>query len=90
MIQLVLGQDGLVSGTYYHTSTENSQPVHGSVDEASQRVSFVIGDTKTTILETGLADLTREEARVWVHVPNEGKTQTWLFVRLEEPEEGGA
>lgn len=86
MIQLVLSPEGLVSGTYYHAGTDNTQRIHGSVDHESQRISFIIGDKSTTILETGLANLTKDEAPLWVHFTDAGNTQTWLLARLESPE----
>ncbi len=84
MVQLVASADGLVSGTYYHAGNDNTQRIHGSIDKATQRISFTIGDKSTTILETGLANLTKNEAPLWVHFTDKRNTQTWLLARLEE------
>jgi hypothetical protein len=86
MLQLVLSKDGHVSGTYYNTQTDNTQRVHGSLDEASQRLAFTIGKSTKTVLEVGLDNLTKNEAPMWVHFTAKDTTQTWLLVRLESPE----
>jgi hypothetical protein len=86
LLQLVLSEDGIVSGTYYHGGNDNTQRIHGSIDKTTQRLAFTIGNTATTVLETGLENLTQEEAPLWAHFLNERKTQTWLLIRLESPE----
>ena len=86
MLQLVLSKEGQVSGTYYHTTTDSTRAIHGALDNETQRVAFVIGDRNDMVLETGIANFTKEETPVWVHFTNEGSTQTWLMVRLDSEE----
>jgi hypothetical protein len=87
MVQLVLSREGLVSGSYYHTNTDNTQQIQGSIDKETQRLAFRIGGQESLILETGLANLEQAEASVWVHFLEEQKAQAWLLVRLDAPEE---
>jgi hypothetical protein len=47
-----------------------------------------VGSNKTTVCETGLYNLTHDEAPVLIHMGKE-KTQQWLLVRLKQPEEQG-
>lgn len=90
MLQMVLSKDGRVSGTYYHTATDSTRAISGALDNETQRVAWTIGDRADMILETGIANFTKEETPVWVHFTGEGSTQTWLMVRLESGEgEGG-
>ena len=86
MLQLVLSQEGQVSGTYFHVATDSTRSVRGALDNETQRLAFTIGEDNHMVLETGIANLTREEAPVWVHFLNEGNSQNWLMVRLESPE----
>ena len=86
MLQFVLSKDGHLSGTYYNTTTDNTQRIKGSLDKDTQRLAFTIGDSDTTILEVGLDNLTKDQAPLWAHFTKTGTTQTWLLVRLESPE----
>jgi hypothetical protein len=87
VIQLAVNRDGLISGTIYNRNSDKLYTVQGRVDEASQRVAFTIGNDPNVVLETGLYNLTLDETPVLVHF-GENQTQTYLFVRLEEPTEG--
>ncbi len=55
------------------------------VDKNTQRAAWTIGDNKSNVLETGVNNLTQDETSVLVHFGTE-RTQTWLMVRLEDPE----
>jgi DNA-binding CsgD family transcriptional regulator len=46
---------------------------------------MTIAGKDTPILETGMANLTKNETRVLVHFAD-GQTQQWLMVRLENPQ----
>jgi hypothetical protein len=91
-IQLAVNRDGVVSGTFYNESTDQAQTVLGQVDRDTQRVALRIGENEDVIVETGLYNLTQDETPVLVHFGAE-KNETWLFVRLDAPEDasdGGA
>jgi hypothetical protein len=84
VMQLAINQEGLISGTHYHRTTDKLYTVQGRVDQDTQRVAFTIGNDPNVVLETGLYNLTLDETPVLVHF-DESRTATYLFVRLDEP-----
>ena len=59
-------------------------PISGQVDKKTQRVAWKIG-SNNTVLETSLQNLTQDVAGCLVHFGAD-ITQTWLLVRLKQPE----
>jgi hypothetical protein len=49
-------------------------------------VAFRIGESENIVVETGLYNLTQEEAPALVHFGTE-KVEDWLLVRLEASEQ---
>jgi len=86
VVQLAVDKNGIISGTLYNEATDKTQAIQGSVDKETQRVAMRLGESETVIAETGLYNLTQDEASVLVHFGKE-KTENYLLVRLEEPEE---
>ncbi|MBI3462062.1 MAG: hypothetical protein HY000_03245 [Planctomycetes bacterium] len=86
VIQLAVNREGIVSGTLYNTATDQAYEVQGQVDKETQRVAFRIGESPDIVFETGLYNLTQDEAPTLVHF-GLGHTATYLLVRLEQPEE---
>lgn len=84
IIQLAVNKDGVISGTLYNTETDQTQSVQGKVDKDTQRVAIRFGESEDMVAETGLYNLTQEQAPVLVHFGTE-KVENWLFVRLEDP-----
>jgi hypothetical protein len=79
-IQLAIDEEGTISGSYYHWANKDTQPIRGHAEQGTQRVALKIG-TGNIILETGLANLTRSEGRIWVHLAD-GRSLVWLFARM--------
>ncbi len=84
IFQLSVNREGVISGGYKSTITDDQRPVTGQVDKDSQRVAWRIGDNHETIFATSLANLTLDVAPVAIHFGLSG-TQTWLLVRMPEP-----
>lgn len=84
-VQLAVDRDGTIRGNYTDTATDKNQPVHGSVDRKTQRVAFTVGDNTTNVIETGLYNLTKDEAPALLHFGKD-RTEQWLLVRLKQPE----
>lgn len=84
-IQLAVNKDGVIRGNYTDTKSDKTQLIQGSVDKQTQRVAFTVGDNKTNIVETGLYNLTKDEAPCLIHIGSE-QTEQWLLVRLQAPE----
>jgi len=88
LLQLAVSKEGVIAGTLFNESTDSSRPVEGSVDKETQRAawSLVDGENSEIVMEAGIYDLTEDESTALVHFGPE-KTQTWVLVRLDEPED---
>jgi hypothetical protein len=86
IIQLAVGKTGIISGTLFNTKTDQAQSIQGQVDKSTQRVAFRIGESQDVIVETGLYNLTQEEAPALVHFGTE-RVENYLLVRLDAPDE---
>lgn len=85
VLQLALNKQGVLRGNYTDTAKNQTKPVHGSADKQTQRVAFTIGDNKTTVVETGLYNLTKDEAPALMHFGAD-RTEQWLLVRQKNPD----
>ena len=85
VMQLAVDKDGVVSGTLFNTQTNEAETVQGRVDKETQRVAMRIGDKENIVVETGLYNLTQNEAPALVHFGPD-KVEDWLLVRLEDSE----
>jgi hypothetical protein len=83
ILQLAVDRDGIISGTMYNKTTEQTYPVQGRVDKATQRVAFTIGDVKDVVMETGIYNLTQQQTPLLAQ--GEGRTETYLLLRLDPP-----
>jgi hypothetical protein len=85
LLQLAVDKTGVIAGTYYNTSTDIGRPVRGQIDKKTQRAAWAFSDGKNTdiIMETGLGNLTQDQAEALVHFGNK-KTQQCLMVRLDQ------
>lgn len=88
VIQLAVSKTGIISGTLYNTQTDEARTVQGQVDKETQRVDFRVGDSENPVVETGVDNLTQEEAPVLVHFGTD-RVENWLLERLEAPAEEG-
>lgn len=86
VLQIAVSKDGVISGTYYNSDTDIARPVKGSVDKKTQRAAWTFADGKNTniVMETGINNLTQDQAELLVHFGKD-MAQQWLMVRLEEP-----
>jgi hypothetical protein len=87
ILQLAINKDGVIRGNYYDALADNTLPLYGSVDKKTQRAAWSIGEKKDIVFEAGIANLTRAETPVVVHVGKD-KTQQLTLVRIEQPKEG--
>lgn len=91
-LQLAVNRDGVLTGTYMNRSNGHVHPVSGMVDERTQRAAwaFADGQHRDVVFETGIYNLTRDEASMMVHFgPSAEDTEIWQLVRLEQPESRG-
>ena len=84
-LQLAISKEGIIAGTFQNTATDESFEVEGTIDEKSQRAAWGKVGASWPIMETGIYNLTENEADALLHFEN-GETQQWVMVRLDEPE----
>ncbi|KLU02078.1 mu-protocadherin [Rhodopirellula islandica] len=86
IVQLAVNKEGIVSGTLHNQKTDETQAIQGQVDKQTQRVAMRIGENEDIVVETGLYNLTQDEASVLVHFGTETQ-DTYMLVRLPSPED---
>jgi hypothetical protein len=86
--QLSINRDGIITGAFQSTITNDARPVAGQLEKTSQRAAWRIGDNTETIFETTLGNLTWDVSPITVHFGN-SRTQTWLLVRMPAPAPAG-
>ncbi len=88
-LQLALSKEGIIAGSFQNTATGKAFEVEGTIDQESQRAAWGPVGESWPIMETGIYNLTENEAGALIHFAD-GQTQQWSMVRLDEPTEGGA
>ena len=83
-LQLAVTKEGVIAGTVHNTATNKTGEITGMVDKKSQRAAWAVTDKKSPIMETGIFNLTKDQAPALLHF-DDGQTQKWLLVRMEEP-----
>jgi hypothetical protein len=86
VMQLAVNKAGAVGGNYLDMVSGTSVPIHGAVDQKTQRLAWTVGDNKDTVGETGIYNLTKDEAPALIHLGKD-KTQQWTLVRLKQPQQ---
>lgn len=86
VFQLATNKAGAIGGNFCDMLTGNTLTVKGAVDKNNQRAAWTVGDNTTTVYETGIANLTREQAPILVHF-GQDRTQQWMLVRLKQSDE---
>lgn len=82
-MQLALSKAGEIAGTYYNSTTDKAFPLEGTIDQDTQRAAWKMSDNPDSpIIETGLYNLTQDEAPVSVHFTN-GQIQKWILVPVK-------
>lgn len=83
-LQLAISKEGIIAGSFQNTATEKTVEVEGTIDRESQRAAWGPVDESWPIMETGIYNLTENQAGALVHF-GDGKTQQWTMVRLDDP-----
>jgi hypothetical protein len=85
-IELAVDKQGTVRGNAILDASAAMSPVQGAVDEKTQRVAWTVGDAKTTVYDTGLYNLTKQEAPALVHIGKD-RTEQITLVRLKQEDQ---
>ncbi len=88
-VQLAISKQFEIRGNFTNTASGETEVIHGSADKKTQRVAFTVGDDHKTVYETGLYNLTKDEATALVHQGGD-KTEQMLLVRLKKPSGSGS
>ena len=86
VIELAVSKTGAIAGTYHNEASGVSRPVKGTANLETQRaaIGFADGKNADLALETGLYNLTQDEAPGLLHTGAE-QTEPVLLVRLQKP-----
>jgi hypothetical protein len=84
VMNLAINKSGAIGGNYSDLVSGTTVPIQGAVDKKTQRAAWTVGKNKNTVCETGLYNLTKDEAPALIHMGKD-KTQQWLLVRLKQP-----
>jgi len=85
-LELAMNKDGRISGALTNILTDDAEMVRGSIDRATQKAAWHVGNKTNTVYETGVANLTLDVAPVLIHLGPQ-TTQTWLLVRMSSPDQ---
>jgi uncharacterized protein (TIGR03000 family) len=89
VFQLAVNKAGVIGGNYSNVLTGTTLPVRGAVDPKTQRASWIVGDQKDTVYDTGIFNLTKDQSPVLIHFGAD-RTQQWLLVRIKEADANAA
>jgi hypothetical protein len=84
IVQLAINREGIIRGNFQDMLTDVVTPITGALDKQTQRVSLKIQGNDSLVVETGLYNLTNDEAPVLVHF-NRDRSEGRIFVRLANP-----
>jgi hypothetical protein len=86
-LQLAVSKDGYIAGTCYDSVNDKTLPLTGSVDKKSQRAAWKMADNNDVVMETGIYNLTQDNATAMVHFGKD-KSEERLLVRMDQQKEG--
>ncbi|MBA4029418.1 MAG: protocadherin [Planctomyces sp.] len=87
-VQLAVNKAGVIRGNLVDASTDKTLPITGAVDMQTQKVAFTAGTDTTTVYETGLYNLTKDESPAIIHLGKD-KTEQCLLVRVKQKPQDG-
>ena len=83
VFQLAVNKAGTIRGNCSKPDQSFVGVVNGAIDKEKQLAAWTVGDDKQTVYETGLYNLTKDEATALVH-RGPDQTEQWLLVRIKE------
>lgn len=82
ILQLAINKQGVIGGSYYDIVADSVLPLQGSIDKNTNQAVWTIGPNKTTVMQTDLKNLTKNQSPVQMRLGKDRK-QDWRLVRLE-------
>ncbi|CAN5394003.1 hypothetical protein BH10CYA1_BH10CYA1_47690 [soil metagenome] len=83
LLQLAINQAGIVRGNYMNQLTNEKSQVYGALDKKTQRISWTIGQNNTTVFDTSLSTLVKDDSQVLVHY-GPTNTQEMALIRMSQ------
>ena len=85
VFQLAINKQGIIRGNFQDSADDKTEAVQGSAEpqDAARRLHRR-RQADSTVIETGLYNLTKDEAPVLIHFGAD-RTEQWLLVRLKNP-----
>jgi hypothetical protein len=87
IFQLAVNAQGVLRGNYHDLKGNSVTPLAGAVDPKTQRAAWTIGGDQTPVYEAGIANLTRDQTTMLVHI-GAGQPRQFALIRLQEPQQG--
>jgi hypothetical protein len=84
IFQLAISPQGILRGNYHNLKDNSVTPLAGAVDPKTQRAAWTIGGDQTPVYEAGIANLTRDQTTMLLHLPD-GQQRQFSLIRLPDP-----
>ena len=89
IFEIAVNPQGIIRGNYHDLRTDHVESISGSVEKDTQRAAWVIGTDKFPVYEAGVANLTKDETPLLVHI-GEGQSRQVALIRLQRaPQQSG-
>lgn len=86
VFQITVNQQGIIRGNYHNVSSDQMEPISGSVDKDTQRAAWTIGKDTAPVYEAGILNLTKDATPILIHI-GDGQTRQLNLIRLEQPQQ---
>ncbi|MBS1954264.1 MAG: hypothetical protein JST89_08760 [Cyanobacteria bacterium SZAS-4] len=87
LFQLAINQAGIIRGNYMNQLTNEKSQIYGALDKKTQRISWTIGQNNTTVFDTSLSTLVKDDSQVLVHY-SPTNTQEMALIRMSQGSDG--
>ena len=84
-LQLAISREGIIAGSFANATNNENLQVQGGVDRESSRLAITIGDIDDVVVETGLQNITEEQASAMIHYQDNSR-ENWLLVKMPDPD----
>lgn len=85
IVELAVAKNGVVAGTLSESKSEKTLLIQGRVDKETQRVAMRIEGNDTVVVETGIYNLTQDQAPLMVFFGGD-RVENYMLVRLPDPD----
>lgn len=88
-LQIAVNKAGIIRGNDTNEQSNQTRVLQGAVDKKTQRVAFFEGTNYADVFDTGIYNLTKDEAPILLHF-GPTRTETWQLTRLKQPASGNS